>query len=82
MAATKTKLKKMNFLLEEDVVQELQTLIPRGKKSKVVNEALKKELLRLKRQKNTERLLKLRQRGTKVKMSEIVESLKADRESH
>lgn len=82
MSPIKPKLKKMNFLLEEDVIQELQALIPRGKKSKVVNEALKKELLRLKRQKNTEKLLKLRRQGAKVKMSEIVESLRTDRGSH
>lgn len=80
--SVKTKLKKMNFLLEENVANELQTLIPRGKKSKLVNEAVKKELLHLKRQKNTEKLLKLRQQGAKVKLNDIVKTLRADRESH
>jgi len=75
----KYKLKKMNFLMEEDVAHDLQALVPRGKKSKLVNAAVKKELLRLRRQKNTEKLFKLREQGPKVKMDEIVKSLRADR---
>ena len=77
--AVKPTLKKMNFLLEEEVVHELDTLIPRGKKSKLVNEVLKKELLRLKRKQNTEKLLKLRGQGAMVEMDEIVNILRADR---
>ena len=79
---TKSRLKKMNFLLEEEVQKELQSLVPSGKRSKMVNEAVKKELLQLKRKTVTTKLLRLRRVGPKVSMKEIVKSLKVDRESH
>lgn len=73
---------KSNFVLEDKVKEELESLVPSGKRSKVVNEALKKELLRLKRKKLTERLLLLRSQGPKIPLEEIVKALEDDRRKH
>lgn len=74
------KSQKVNFLLEKEVTEELQKLVPAGQRSKVVNLALKKELQRLKRKQATEKLLELRQQGRKINMAEIVEILRTTRE--
>jgi len=73
---------KANFLLEDKVKEELESLVPSGKRSKVVNEAIKKELLRLKRKKLTERLLSLRSQGPRVPIEEILKALKENRRKH
>ena len=73
---------KSNFLLEDKVKEELESLIPSGKRSKVVNEALKKELLRIKRKKLTERLLSLRSKGPRITMEEIFKTLRENRRKH
>lgn len=73
---------KSNFVLDEKVKEELESLVPSGKRSKVVNEAIKKELLRIKRKKLTERLMALRSKGPKIPMKEIRKDLEADRRKH
>lgn len=73
---------KANFLLEDKVKEELESLVPSGKRSKVVNEAIKKELLRLKRKKLTERLLLLRSQGPRIPTEEILKALKENRGKH
>ena len=75
----KGALKKINFFVEEDIRKELDALVPDGQKSKVINEALRKELLRIKREKATEKLMTLKLKGTLVSKKEIVEMLKKDR---
>lgn len=40
--------KQANFLLPTDIIEELRKLIPKREKSKVVTEALRKELKRIK----------------------------------
>lgn len=40
--------KQANFTLPQDLLRELRTLVPRGEQSKVVGEALKNELKRIK----------------------------------
>lgn len=72
-------LKKLNFFVEEDIRKELDELVPAGQKSKIINEALRKELLRIRREKVTEKLVVLKSRGTKVSQKEIVKLLKQDR---
>ena len=72
-------LKKLNFFIEEDIRRELDRLVPVGKKSKVINEALRRELLRIKRGEVTEKLLALKAKGSKIPQEEIVEELKRDR---
>jgi hypothetical protein len=72
-------LKKLNFFVEEDIRKELDELVPAGQKSKIINEALRKELLRIRREKVTEKLVVLKSRGPKVSQKEIVKLLKQDR---
>ena len=72
-------LKKLNFFIEEDIRKELDELVPTGQKSKIINEALRKELLRIRREKVTEKLVLLKSRGPKVSQKEIIKLLKQDR---
>lgn len=58
---------------------ELDKLVPAGKKSKVINEALRRELLRIKRRDVTEKLLALKAKGPKIPQEEIVVELKRHR---
>lgn len=74
-----TKAVKLNFLVEAGVSRELHELVPAGQRSKVVNAAIKRELLRLKRRMATEKLLELRAQGPGVTMDEIVAAINADR---
>jgi hypothetical protein len=70
--------KKVNFMINDDVRKEFERLVPSGERSKVANEALKKELNFIKRKRLTERLLLLRSKqGLSTK--EIVAALKKDR---
>ena len=76
------KAKRIIFLLEEKLSKEFDSLVPRGQRSKIVNEALRKELLKLKREKATEKLMKIRSKSYKVSIEEITEVLKKDRHRH
>jgi len=49
--------RKLNFLIEEGICRDLESLVPAGKRSKVVNEALRKELELLRRKSAVEKLL-------------------------
>lgn len=75
-------LKKMNFFVDEDVRKELDKLVPTGQKSRIINEALRRELLMMKREKVTEKLMVLKSKSEKVTSGEIVEALKKDRRRH
>ncbi len=70
---------KVNFILDEDVRQELNELVPPRKRSRVVNEALRRELLRRRREMAHERLKALRARVKPMTDREIVESVRRDR---
>ncbi len=70
---------KVNFILDEDVRQELNELVPPRKRSRVVNEALRRELLRRRREMVHERLKALRERVKPMTDREIVESVRRDR---
>ena len=74
--------KKLNFLIEESICQDLEELVPAGKRSKIVNEALRKELETIRRKKAVESLLATSSQGNKLSTREIVESLAEDRRSH
>jgi len=49
--------RKLNFLIEEGVCRDLERLVPAGKRSRVVNEALRKELELLRRKSAVEQLI-------------------------
>ena len=74
-----TASKKLNFFVDDDVRKDMENLIPAGQRAKVINEALRKELLRIKRTTVTEKLLNLRTKGEPVSSREIIEALRKDR---
>ncbi len=71
--------KKMLFVVDEEVKKKLEDLIPLGQRSRVVNEALRKELLLLKRKKITKELMQISSHTRAVSTKEIIEELKRDR---
>jgi hypothetical protein len=70
---------KMNVSLDDAVQYDLQRLIPARQRSLVINEALRKELLRRKRSAATERLIELRKRTAKFSEKAILSDLRRDR---
>lgn len=74
--AKKNQAQKINFMIDHEVKKELEMLIPPGRRSRVVNEALKKELFALKRKKLTEELLQLRNKNVSLTEDEIVEEIR------
>ncbi|MBI2115800.1 MAG: hypothetical protein HYT85_12040 [candidate division NC10 bacterium] len=70
---------KVNFILDPDVQEEMVRLIPPRKRSRVVNEALRKEFLRRRRELATQRLKEIRQKTGTLRGREIVESIRKDR---
>lgn len=71
--------KKVNFMINDDIRKEFEELVPAGERSKIVNEAIRKELLIIKRKKLTEKLFALRAIGKTLSTSEIVETIRKDR---
>jgi hypothetical protein len=74
--------RKVNFLLEDAVYRDLENLVPAGKRSQVVNEALRKELELVRRKQAVEALLAASTSGKKFSTQKIVELLAADRQNH
>lgn len=74
--------RKLNFLIEEDVSRNLESLVPSGQRSKVVNQALRKELELIRRKKVLERLHATPSPKKRFSNREIVEGLAKDRRSH
>ena len=74
--------KKLNFLIEEGLCRDLEMLVPAGKRSKVVNEALRKELKSIRRKRSVEDLLSSPPAGKRFSNHEIIEGLFRDRRSH
>jgi predicted CopG family antitoxin len=70
---------KVNVSLQEDVYQDLLKLVPARKRSEVINEALRKELLHRKRELAAARIKQLRQRSAMLNSREIVEAVRKDR---
>ncbi|NPV04882.1 MAG: hypothetical protein HPY67_09135 [Syntrophaceae bacterium] len=74
--------KRINFLIDESVSRDLVELVPAGKRSQIVNEALRKELDLIRRQKAISRLVKSASRGKRLSTREIVSALESDRSKH
>ncbi len=70
---------KFNVSLDEDVREELLKLVPARKRSKVINEALRKELLHRKRELATARIQELRKRSATLRGQEIVSAVRKAR---
>lgn len=70
---------KLNVSIDEQVREELFRLVPPRRRSQVVNEALRKELLRRKRDHVTQTLRGLRKRSATMSGQEIVATVRRDR---
>lgn len=66
-------------MIAEEVAKQLEELVPPGKRSKVVNEAIMKELSAIRRKRLTEKLLKIREKCPVLTTEEIVEAVRKDR---
>jgi len=73
--------KRVNFLIEESISRELTELVPAGKRSQVVNEALRKELEIIRRKAAISRLVS-GSKGKRLSTREIVSALEKDRRKH
>lgn len=75
--------RKMNFLIEKDVEQEMARLVPPGKRSRVVNEALRRQLELMRRKSAVGDLLAEPSLGSRtLSTAAIVNRLSRDREDH
>ena len=74
--------RKLNFLIEELICRDLEQLVPLGRRSQVVNEALRKELESIRRKKALEKLIETRPAMQKLSSQEIVRELSQDRSDH
>jgi hypothetical protein len=74
--------RKMNFLIEKDVEQEMERLIPAGKRSKIVNEALRRQLELMRKKSAASNLLSESAHGRRLSTAAIVTRLSHDREDH
>ena len=72
-------LKKLNFIVEEDIRKEMESLVPAGQRARLINEALRKELLRIKRERIHMKLSEIRAQSFPVPDREIVAALRSDR---
>ena len=71
--------RKLNFMISENVALELEKLVPRRQRSKIVNEALQKELSLIRRSQITKKLYKLRESSPLLTTKETVSLLRHDR---
>ena len=68
--------KKVNFMVNNNVRKEFERLVPPGERSKIVNEALRKELNLIKRERLTEKLLSIRAKSPSLSNDDITEIVK------
>jgi Arc/MetJ-type ribon-helix-helix transcriptional regulator len=70
---------KVNIVLDDDVKAELERLVESGLRSRVINEALRKELLLMRRQRLSTRLDMLREETKPVSTRDLVALIRRDR---
>ena len=69
---------KVNIVLDDDVKSELESLVESGLRSRVINNALRKELLLMRRRQLSDRLDDLRKQTKAVSTREIVGLIRRD----
>jgi len=69
-------------MIKNELADELESIVPAGMRSKVVNEALSKELDHIRRQRITEKIERLKKKSPDVSTKEIVAAVRADRGRH
>ena len=70
---------KVNLVLDDDVKAELDRLVEAGSRSRVVNRALRAELLAIRRRRAAERLDELRAKTKAAASREVLALLRRDR---
>lgn len=70
---------KVNFVLDDDVKAELDRLVKKGMRSRIINDALRRELQKVRRQAAAKRLDELRSTTESVSTSDIVKLIREDR---
>jgi hypothetical protein len=75
-------IRKLNFMIEESVCLELERLIPSGKRSIAVNNALRKELESIRRKNTVGNLLSRNPEVKRFSNQEIIDGLAKDRKGH
>ena len=71
---------KVNIVLDDDVKADLDRLVDSGLRSRVVNRALRKEILAIRRQRASQRLDELRRTTKPISTTDLVALLRRDRE--
>ena len=71
--------RKMNFMIDNDIAEELEKLIPTGQRSKLVSQAIANELALQRRKNITSRLMELRSGMPKVAPEKLLSDLSEDR---
>ncbi len=74
--------RKLNFLIEEEVCRDLESLVPTGKRSEFANAVLRKELERMRRRAAVESLVAAGKSGKRFSNRAILEELARDRSTH
>jgi predicted transcriptional regulator len=72
---------KVNLVLEDEVKEALDELIPAGERSRFANEALRAQLGLVRQRRAIEKLEALRRAGPHVPTSEVVGALRSFREA-
>ena len=70
---------KVNIVLDDDVKADLDRLVEPGLRSRVVNRALRREILALQRRQANARLEELRRKTRPVSTADLVARLRRDR---
>lgn len=70
---------KVNFVLDDDVKADLDRLVEAGKRSRVINEALRREIVQIRREQANQRLDDLRQATTRRTTASLVSAIRRDR---
>jgi metal-responsive CopG/Arc/MetJ family transcriptional regulator len=70
---------KVNIVLDDDVKSELDVLVEAGLRSRVINNALRKELMTMRRHKLSGELDVLRKKTKPISSKELVDLVRRDR---
>jgi len=70
---------KVNVVLDDDVKAELELLVESGQRSRVINRALRREMLVMRRERADKQLGELRRSTKPVSTSWIVDQIRRDR---
>jgi predicted transcriptional regulator len=70
---------KVNIVLDDDVKADLDRLVASGRRSRVINDALRREIRLIRRRSASEKLDELRAGSRRVGTKDIVKAIRGDR---